>query len=140
MHGITVPKTPKQALELDLVNNNHLWRDAIGKEIDTMREYNVFSPIHKGKTLLCSEGWQFSPLHWVFAVETDLRHKARMVMGGHVTNADDMDKYAATTSMNGVKLQLYLTSRGKKDLISGDVGSAYLNSFTQRKDLDSFGS
>ena len=24
MHGITVPKTPKQALELDLVNGNHL--------------------------------------------------------------------------------------------------------------------
>ena len=73
------------------------------------------------------------PLHWVFAVKTDLRHKARMVMGGHVTNADDMDKYAATTSMNGVKLQLYLTARDRKELISGDVGSAYLNSFTQEK-------
>ena len=62
MHGITVPKTPKQALELDLVNNNHFWRDAIGKEIDTMREYNVFSPIHKDRVLKCADGWQF-PLY-----------------------------------------------------------------------------
>ena len=90
-------------------------------------------PIHKGKVLKREEDWQFAPLHWVFAVKNGLRHKARMVMGGHVTNADDLDKYAATTSMNGVKLQLYLTSRSKKKLISGDVGSAYLNSFTQEK-------
>ena len=54
-------------------------------------------------------------------------------MGGHVTTAEDLDKYAATTSMDGVKLQLFLTSRGKKDLISGNVGSAYLNSFTKEK-------
>ena len=54
-------------------------------------------------------------------------------MGGHITNADYMNEYAATTSMNGVKLQLYLMSCANKDLISGDVGSASLNSFTKEK-------
>ena len=49
------------------------------------------------------------PIHWVFAVKHDLRHKARLVMTGHVTTADDLDKYAATTSLDGVKLQLFFS-------------------------------
>ena len=58
------------------------------------------------KTLVGLKGWQFAPLHWVFAIKHDLRHKGRLVIGGHVTNADDLDKYAATTSLDGVKLQM----------------------------------
>ena len=63
----------------------------------------------------------------------DLRHKARLVIGGHVTTADELDKYAATTSLDGVKLQLFLTARSGKKIISGDVGSAYLHSYTKEK-------
>ena len=54
-------------------------------------------------------------------------------MGGHITTADELDKYAATTSLDGVKLQLFLTARSKKKLISGDIGSAYLHSYTKEK-------
>ena len=42
MHGITVPKSPKHALELDSVNKNTKWRDAMAKEINTMIEFKVF--------------------------------------------------------------------------------------------------
>ena len=44
---------------------------------------------------------------------------------------DDLDKYTATTSLDGVKLQLFLMARSNKKLVSGDIGSAYLNSFTK---------
>ena len=35
-------------------------------------------------------------------------HKARLVIGLHVTNAERLDKYAATTNLDGVQLQLFL--------------------------------
>ena len=81
-----------------------------------MKYFKVFEPIGHEVHLSRSKGWQYAPLHWVFVIKNDLRHKARLVIGGHVTNADELDKYAATTSLDGVKLQLYLTARsGKKD-------------------------
>ena len=48
-----------------------------------------------------------------------------------MTTAEDLDKYAATTSLDGVKLQLFLTARSKKKLVSGEIGSAYLHSYTK---------
>ena len=80
-----------------------------------MKDFRVFEPIGRKVHLSRSKGWQYAPLHWVFAVKNDLRHKARLVIGGHVTNTDDLDKYAATTSLDGVELKLFLTARsGKK--------------------------
>ena len=81
MHGITLPKSAKHALELDSVNGNTKWRDAMAKEIATMKEFKVFEPISSDTVLKREDGWQYAPLHWVFAVKHDLRHKARLVMG-----------------------------------------------------------
>ena len=75
----------------------------------------------------------------MFVVKNDLRHKACLVIDGHVTNADKLDKYAATTSLDSVKLQLYLTARSGKKVISGDIGSTYLNSYTKEKIWTSLG-
>ena len=33
MHGIALPKSAKHALELDLVNGDTRWRDAMAKEM-----------------------------------------------------------------------------------------------------------
>ena len=55
------------------------------------------------------------------------------MIGGHVTAADDLDKYAATTTMDGVKLQLFLTSQSGKEIILGDVSSAYVDGHTKEK-------
>lgn len=102
MHGIAVPKTPKQALELDTVNHNQLWSDIIQKENNTIRECNMFSPVQKSKIIRKEVDLHPPPLHYVFAVKTELCHRVRMVMGGHVTTAGVLDKYAATTSIDGV--------------------------------------
>ena len=139
MHGIPLPCSARQGLELDKVQTNHKWRDAMAKEISLMKDFKVFEPIGREVHLSCSKGWQYAPLHWVFAVKNDLRHKARLVIGGHVTNADELDKCAATTSLDGVKLQLYLTARSGKKVISGDIGCAYLNSYTKEKIWTSLG-
>ena len=139
MHGLPLPCSAKHGLELDDVLSNTKWCDAIAKEICLMKDFKVFEPIGRAVDLLLSKGWQYAPLHWVFAIKNDLRHTARSVISGHVTTADELDKYATTTCLDGVKLQLYLTARSGKKMVSGDVGSAYLNSYTKEKILTSLG-
>ena len=46
IRGITLPKSAKHALELDSVNENTLWRDAMAKEIALMKEFKVFKDHH----------------------------------------------------------------------------------------------
>ena len=48
MHGITLPKSEKHARELDPVNGNTLWQDAMAKNIDLMKEFKVFKTITEG--------------------------------------------------------------------------------------------
>ena len=104
-----------------------------------MKDFKVFEPIGREVHLSRSKGWQYAPLHWVFAIKNDLHHKSRRVIGRHITNADDLDKYAASTSLDAVKLQLFLTARSGKKLISDDVSSAYLNGYTKEKIWTSLG-
>ena len=88
MHGIPIPKNGKQALDFDKQFGNKKWSDAIKKEIATMIEFKVFK-IHKNRPHFpTEEGWQFAPLHWVYAIKHNGRHKARIVIGGHVTDAE----------------------------------------------------
>ena len=51
MHGLPIPKSAKHSLELDPIHGNHKWRDAMAKEIGTMRDFKVFEPIHKDRIL-----------------------------------------------------------------------------------------
>lgn len=104
----------------------------MAKEICTVEDFEVFKQVDRSKNFSRAKGWQFAPLHWVFAIKHNLRHRGRLVIGGHVANADALDKYAATTSLDGVKLQMYITVRSQKKLVSGDVVSAYLHTLKKR--------
>lgn len=106
MHGLPIPKSTKHALELNQVNQNQQWKDAMAKEICTMEDFEVFKQVDSSENFTRAKNWQFSPLHWAFAIKHDLRHKGGLLIGLQVTNADDLNKYATTTSLDGVKLQL----------------------------------
>ena len=98
MHGLPLPCSAKHGLELDDVLSNTKWRDSMAKEICLMKDFKVFEPIGRSVDLSRSKGWQYAPLHWDFTIKNDLRHKARLVIGRHVTTADELDKYATTVS------------------------------------------
>ncbi len=40
--GVEVPRSPKHALELDTKEGNHLWEEAMKKELDQINEYGTF--------------------------------------------------------------------------------------------------
>ena len=75
------------------------------------------------------EGWQYAPLHLVFDVKSDGRAKARCVMGGDVTNADQYDTFEATVKIENVRLLIIATAVNDSDVVMGDISFAFLNSW-----------
>ena len=54
-------------------------------------------------------------------------------MGGHVTDASNYDKYAATIRTENIRIQLFLAARDKSEGLGGDIGTAYFNVYTDEK-------
>ncbi len=86
-----MPKTVKEAFELDKKNGNTLWAVAIAKE---MRDVRVaFSILPDGQP--APVGYQKTPCHMIFDIKMeDFRRKARLVAGGHMTKAPATITYA----------------------------------------------
>ena len=75
--GIQVPRSMREALELDRANGNNFWKDAIDTEISQQLDYDVFKDLPKGQKP--PRNYTFVPLHMCFDVKFDLRRKARLV-------------------------------------------------------------
>ena len=73
-----IPKTVKEALELDAQNRDSFWQDAIKKEMGAMFEKEVFE--FKGKGYKPSSKFQHARLQIVFDLKQDLTRKARLVV------------------------------------------------------------
>jgi hypothetical protein len=82
--GIEVPKTIGRAREIDRENGNTLWQDAIAKEMSAVRV--AFKILNDGQEP--PPGHQFMDCHMVFDIKLDgFKRKARLVAGGHMTEA-----------------------------------------------------
>ncbi len=65
--GIEVPKTVKEALDLDRKNNNTLWADAIAKEMKEVRiAFNILPDGHSDPI-----GYHKIPCHMIFDVKME---------------------------------------------------------------------
>ena len=92
MYGIQIPSNVLEALDLDKnCKQGGLWRKAIQKEVAMLIKYKVFTALEDHKRCCKENGWQYAPILWVFTVKHDLRRKARMVIGGHVTDSEELD-------------------------------------------------
>ena len=129
-YGVEIPRTVKEALEFDRKNGNKAWYEAIEKEIGTlqaMKCFEFFGPRDIPK------GYQFAPLRMVFAVKSDLRRKARLVVGGHVVDASGHDTRSTVVKGISVRLLHLIADRDKLNVLCGDVGNAFINAPTKEK-------
>lgn len=69
----------------------------------------------------------------MYVVNHDGRHKSRLVIEGHVTDAEGYNTFASTILLEHVRLQVFLTAFFGDDILIGDIGSAYLNAKTKEK-------
>lgn len=129
--GIQVPRNSKEAYLLDKQNGNTKWQDAMKEEIDSLMAYSTFED--KGKIPFLN-GYKKIHAHFVFAVKHDLRHKARLVAGGHLTDPSNTDSpYSSVVSLRSMRICICIAELNGLVIMVGDVSSAYLEAFTREK-------
>ena len=127
--GVQVPRTVKEALELDAKNGNHFWRDAIRAELLQLAEYQTFRDM--GKNFKIPMNFQRIRVHFVFAVKHDGRRKARLVAGGHMTKTPIDSVYSGVVSIRSLRIVIFLAELNDLQLLQADIGNAYLEAKTK---------
>ena len=128
--GIKVPNSVDEALALDKENGNTLWHDAIQKELKNVLV--AFKLLDDGEQL--PVGSKLIPYHIIFDVKLDLTRKARLVAGGHRNK--DVPKYttfSTVASRDSVRIMFLIAALNGLNILSTDVGNAYLNAECREK-------
>jgi hypothetical protein len=128
--GIEMPKTVKEALDLDRKNGNTLWADAIAKEMkEVCIAFNILPDGHSAPI-----GYQNILCHMIFDVKMeDFRQKTRLVAGGHRTEAPATITYASMVSRETMHLALTIASLNDFEVKVGDVLNAYITAPVKEK-------
>ncbi len=125
-----MPKTVKEALDLDRKNGNTLWADAIPNEMKEVRI--AFNILPDGQS--APIGYQKIPCHMIFDVKMeDFRQKSRLVAGGHRTKAPATTPYASVVSHETMHLALTIVSLNDLKVKVGDVLNAYITAPVKEK-------
>ena len=121
--GIEVPDSVKDALELDSKNGNTVWADAIATEMKYVQVAFKILPDGTATPI----GYQKISCHMIFDVKMeDFRRKARLVAGGHQTEAPATITYASVISCEMVCLGLTIATLNDLEEKFGDVLNAYI--------------
>jgi hypothetical protein len=106
---IKLPKTVEEALRLDAANRNHLWEDAIKKEMSKVCIACI--PVEgctpaqvRANEIDQLRGYQDIQSHIVFDVKIDSSRKACFVAGGHMTDTPNTLTYSSLVSRDSVKI------------------------------------
>ncbi|MGH7955023.1 MAG: reverse transcriptase domain-containing protein [Gloeomargaritales cyanobacterium] len=132
LFGIRVPKNVKEAYALDAINGNKLWAEAIDKEMGALEKMECFE--YHEPTYKPGPDYQYAPLRLIFTIKKeDLRHKARLVIGGHVVDASMYNSYASTVQALSLRLLLTVAAANDLDIATGDIGNAFLHADCKEK-------
>ena len=132
-YGYEIPRSYKQALELDKKNQNTLWQDAISLERKQIVDYGTFIDHGHHSKSHAPSGYQRIRVHFVFDVKHDGRHKARLVADGHLTDVPVDSVYSGVVSLRGFRLVCFLAELNALQLWATDIGNAYLEAMTSEK-------
>jgi hypothetical protein len=127
--GIRIPKTVREALEIDRDTNTSLWADAIKKEMkNVMPAFKILDPGAAEPV-----GHTRIPCHMIFDIKMDFTRKARLVAGGHVTDPPSSITYASVVSRDSVRLAFLIAALNDLDILGADAQNAYLNAPVREK-------
>ena len=129
--GVQVPCNKAEARRLDEANGNTVWQDAEKSELSQLHEYDTF--LDKGVMRKPPTGYKFIRVHFVYDCKHDLRCKARMVAGGHMTTANSDDSYSGVVTLRSLRICLLLGELNGLKIGVGNVGNAYLEAETKEK-------
>ena len=130
-YGIKIPKSVKEALEIDAENGNNLWWEAILLEMKNVRP--AFRKFEGNLADLV--GYQKISCHMIFDVKLgeNFRRKARYVGGGHTTEVPAALTYSSVVSRESVRIMLTLAALNEVDILCCDIQNAYLTAKCREK-------
>ena len=127
--GIKIPRSVREALQLDKQNNSTNWQDAIEREMKNVKiAFKFLDKSDRPPT-----GFKQIRCHLIFDVKMDLTRKARFVAGGHLTDPPTSMTYASVVSRETFRLAFLVAAINDLEILCGDIGNAYLNAYTQEK-------
>jgi hypothetical protein len=104
--GIRLPRDIADARNLDRINGNTLWMDALHKEMNGVMI--AFEPQPEGETHV--PGYKKIPGFIIWDVKMDFTRKARYVAGGHRTEPPKALTYSSVVSRESVRLALLIAA------------------------------
>jgi len=126
-YGIQLPKSVAEAYEIDRDTGTDYWHRAITKEMTNNAA--AFKFLEPDETIPVGSTW--IPCHMVFDVKVDLTRKAQYVAGGHWTDPPSQITYSTVVSRDSVPIAFLITAWNDIDILSADIGNAYLNAPTK---------
>ena len=99
---------------LDEKNGNTLWWDAIYEEMKNVR---IAFEVFEGGEKDILPGFQEVKCHMIFDIKMgeNFRRKARMVAGGHTTEAPSSITYSSVVSRDSVRISLTIAALNNLD-------------------------
>jgi hypothetical protein len=131
--GIRIPKSVKEAREIDAENGNTYWWDAILKEMRNVRP--ALKAWEKAKEDI-PPGYQQIKCHLIFDVKMgeNFRRKARFVAGGHTTEVpESLITYSSVMSRDSVRIALTIAGLNGLRVMACDIQNAYLTADCREK-------
>ena len=106
--GIRIPKSIREAIEIDKENGDSMWTDAIAEEMNKVRI--AFELYEDSITSLI--GYKQLHIHMIFDIRMgeNFRRKARLVADGHRTIVPASSTYSTVVSRDSVRICLLFNS------------------------------
>ena len=93
--GIKIPNNTKESLELDDKNWNKKWAEEISIEMDALERMKWFQYYDDNNKFMDNNSYQYENIRMIFYIKhKDLRHKARLVVGGHMIDSSMHNTYS----------------------------------------------
>lgn len=124
-----MPTSVKRALEIDRETGTNLWAKAIEKEM--LHVFPAFMILEEGQATPI--GSKFIRCHMHFELKLDLTRKARYVAGDHMTDPPSSLTYSSVVARGSVHLAFLIEALNDLDIVTADIGNAYLNAMTKEK-------
>ena len=134
--GIRLPHSVEEALAIDAETNTDYWKKAIDKELKNVkvawesREDLDLAEVHAGRQLI---GYTEISCHMVSDIKLDLTRKARLVAGGHMTDAPTSLTYSSVVSRDSIRVAFLIAASNNLEVMACDIGNAYLNAPCREK-------
>jgi hypothetical protein len=137
--GFEVPRNHLDAIRLDELSGNTLWRDSEILELTQIDEFDTFHD--KGKAIYDSTGkvsngptgYHKIRVHMIYDIKHDGRHKSRLVADGHLTSVPAESVYSGVVSLRSLRLTTFLSELNQLELWGADISNAYLFSESKEK-------